>query len=175
MREFPSVIESWSGTDETMESGIAKTLGFDDYVQRVYVRPDGAAVQLYIAYYANQGPGKTLHSPTICIPAGGWETVRTGRAEIQLAGRRAIINEYLIEKDLARRLIFYWYQARGRTVASEYRSKFWMIVDAIARNRNDAALVRASAAVDHGEAEARARAIEFVRAMSPWLAEFIPD
>ena len=39
-------------------------------------------------------------------------------------------------------LIFYWYQSRGRVIASEYAGKFWMMADAISRNRTDGSLVR---------------------------------
>ena len=45
-------------------------------------------------------------------------------------------------KDQDKQLVFYWYQSRGRVIASEYAGKFWMMADAISRNRPDGSLVR---------------------------------
>jgi hypothetical protein len=39
-------------------------------------------------------------------------------------------------------LVFYWYQSRCRVIAGEYAGKFWMMADAISRNRTDGSLVR---------------------------------
>lgn len=177
MRDFPMVIQKWAGKDDVMADSIVKQLKVDDYVYRTYTRPDGMAVQLYIGYFESQRSAEKLHSPKICIPAAGWEPVRSGRTSIELAGRPAVINEYVIEKDRLRQVVFYWYQARGRILASEYWTKFWVISDALTRNRTDGALVRAIAPVEPGEAEsqARARALEFVSAMDPWLTQFIPN
>jgi EpsI family protein len=53
-----------------------------------------------------------------------------------------VVNEYVIQKDQEKQLVFYSYQGRGRVIASEYSGKFWMMMDAITRNRTDGALVR---------------------------------
>ena len=39
-------------------------------------------------------------------------------------------------------LVLYWYQSHGRVIASEYRGKIYMVLDAMRINRTDAALVR---------------------------------
>jgi EpsI family protein len=177
MRDFPMVIREWAGKDDVMAESIVKQLKVDDYLYRTYTRPDGMAVQFYIGYFESQRTAEKLHSPKICIPAAGWEPVRSVRTSIELAGRPAVINEYVIEKDRLRQIVFYWYQARGRTLASEYWTKFWVISDALTRNRTDGALVRAVVPVERGEGEsqARVRALEFVSAIDPWLSQFIPN
>ena len=53
---------------------------------------------------------------------------------------------------LDKQLVFYWYQGRGRVIASEYSGKFWMVADAISRNRTDGALVRVITPMNDGEA-----------------------
>ena len=73
-------------------------------------------------------------------------------------GVKVPINLYVLRKDLDEQLVLYWYQAHGRVVASEYWGKFYLVCDAIRLNRTDAALVRITVPVDHGnEAKAQAR------------------
>ena len=144
---FPGKIQQWTGQRlPPMDDKILAILGVDDYLNRVYLSPDRAAAGLYIGFYNSQRQGDSIHSPMNCLPGAGWEplskssvripvTVREGSTEIDA-------NRYVIQKGLDRQLVLYWYQSHGRTVASEYWSKFFLIRDAVRLNRTDAALVR---------------------------------
>ena len=85
------------------------------------------------------------------------------------------MNEYVIQRDQNKELVFYWYQGRGRVIASEYKGKFWMIADAIRRNRTDGALVRVVTPMNDGREKARARLVGFTQAVFPSLDELIPN
>ena len=74
------------------------------------------------------------------------------------------MNEYVIQQDQDKQLVFYWYQGRGRVIASEYSGKFWMMADAISRNRTDGALVRLITPMNDGEEKAHARLVAFRKA-----------
>jgi len=76
----------------------------------------------------------------------------------------------VIQKGLDRQLVIYWYQSHGRTIASEYSSKAYLVLDSIRQHRSDAAIVRVVSPVD-GEAAA----IDFIRALQPVLPRFIPN
>ncbi|HEY0565736.1 MAG TPA: EpsI family protein, partial [Terriglobales bacterium] len=67
--------------------------------------------------------------------------------------------------------------AHGRSVASEYWAKFYLISDAIRKNRTDGALVRVITPVvsSEGTAAARERARAFAAAVAPELHRYIPD
>jgi EpsI family protein len=88
-------------------------------------------------------------------------------------------NRYVIQKGLNRQLVLYWYQSHGRTVASEYWSKFFLIRDAMRLNRTDAALVRVMVPIDpkanDGELLAEQQASEFVKSVFPLLPEYVPS
>ena len=75
----------------------------------------------------------------------------------------AEVNRVVVEKDFERQLILYWYQERGRVVASEYAAKGYLVWDAMTRNRSDGALVRISTPVVGSEEEAYRHAVEFLR------------
>lgn len=180
---FPMNLQSWRATvDPPMDADILKVLGVDDYLSRIYFKPDGAAVGLYLGYYGSQRQGDTIHSPLNCLPGAGWEPVQEGRltiANVDGAGRDITVNRYVVQKGLERQLVLYWYQSRGRVVASEYSSKFYLISDAIRSNRTDGSLVRVIAPIPPGAdddgAAAEHLAEEFVRVMFPSLPSYLPN
>jgi len=182
-QQFPMTVESWRAVeDPPMEEDILKVLGVDDYLSRAYYRPDGAAVGLYMGFYASQRQGDTIHSPLNCLPGAGWQPVSQGQLRIADAGgpgRDMTVNRYVVQKGLDRQLVLYWYQSHGRVVASEYVSRLYLIHDAIRLNRTDGSMVRviAPVAVDaqDGGASAERLAIEFVRTIVPHLSAYLPS
>jgi EpsI family protein len=81
----------------------------------------------------------------------------------------------LVKKGLDELLVLYWYQGRGRVIASEYLGKVWLVADAFTRNRTDVALVRISTPTGDGVESACHRAVEFALAVYPHLKQFLPD
>lgn len=174
--ELSYSLGTWKGEELSIEERIVQAVGVSDYVNRVYRDPADAAVQLYIGYYASQRAGDTIHSPKNCLPGAGWDPIHSGYVSLSVpGGSKIVVNEYVVQQDLDRRLVFYWYQGRGRVTASEYYGKFWMVTDAISRNRTDGALVRLITPVNDGAANARARLVSFTQVLFPGLDDFIPN
>lgn len=180
---FPMAIGGWhSIVDPPLEEEILAVLGVDDYLSRIYYKPDGTAVGLYMGFYGSQRQGDTIHSPLNCLPGAGWEPVSQGRLTIADAdgrGRAITVNRYIVQKGLERQLVLYWYQSHGRVVASEYTSKAYLIHDAIRLNRTDGSMVRVIAPIrpddTDGGAAAERLAEEFVRVIFPSLPAYLPE
>jgi EpsI family protein len=178
---FPMQLQDWRATnDPPLSEDILKVLGVDDYLSRIYYRPDGAAVGLYMGFYSSQRQGDTIHSPLNCLPGAGWEPVQQGRltiANADGAGRDITVNRYVVQKGLERQLVLYWYQSHGRVIASEYTSKFFLINDAIRMNRTDGSLVRVIAPIRIGgdDAPAERLAESFARVLFPTLPAYLPN
>jgi EpsI family protein len=178
LQNLPYSIGNWTGQERPLEERIVLAASVTDYTNRVYVQSAGLPVWLYVGYYASQRTGDTIHSPKNCLPGAGWEPVQQEHATINLAdGREVVVNDYVIQKGLDKELVFYWYQGRGRVIASEYWGKFWMISDAITRNRTDGALVRLVTPIagNDGPTGAQARLVKFTQILFPYLNEFIPN
>ncbi len=176
LRGLPLVIGSWQGQEQPLEQKIVQAVSVDDYTNRAYFRASSQPVFLYVGYYASQRTGDTVHSPKNCLPGAGWEPAKSGYLTIPIAGGQPIVvNEYVIQKGLDRQLVLYWYQNRGRAIASEYSAKVWMVLDAVARNRTDGALVRLITPDPDGEEEAQRRLMDFAQRLYPQLGEFIPN
>jgi EpsI family protein len=175
LASVPEVLDSWHAVDAPLEPRIVKALGVDDYLSRVY-HNSSEELGLYIGYYKSQRTGVTIHSPKNCLPGAGWEPIKSEYVEVPLAdGRRVVLNQYVIEKGLEKRLVLYWYQSHGRIIANEYRGKLYLVVDAIRLNRTDSALVRITTPVQHDENEARARAVLFAQLILPELQKLSPQ
>ena len=179
---FPMTVAGWKAiVDPPMDEATLKVLGADDYLSRVYYKPGGAAVGLYMGFHGSQRQGDTIHSPLNCLPGSGWQSVSEGRLQIDNVdgqGRTIVVNRYMVQKGLDRQLVLYWYQSHGRVVASEYASRLYLIQDAIRMNRTDGSLVRVISplrigASDEGAAERLAE--EFVRAIVPLLPAYLPQ
>ncbi|HEY3886404.1 MAG TPA: EpsI family protein, partial [Vicinamibacterales bacterium] len=152
---FPLQIGSWIGqpappfSDEVM-----KQLAVDDYINRSYVSSTRPLLGLYIGYYRSQRQGDTMHSPLNCLPGAGWQPVSRTYATIDVApGRTITVNDLVIQKDLDRQVVMYWYQSHGRVVASEYLGRAYMALDAVQLNRTDGAMVRVIVPVDDRAAD----------------------
>jgi EpsI family protein len=119
-----------------------------------------------------------MHSPKNCLPGAGWEFESTRYVVLtDSVGRPHTVGEYIISNGSDRQFVIYWYQAHGRSVASEYMAKFYLVADAMRLNRTDGALVRVITPIDSDENEpgAKTRAEAFAAQLSPLLPRFIPD
>ena len=175
LRDLPYTVGAWSGEERPLSERIVQAVSVSDYTNRVYFADGNVPVQLYVGYYGSQKTGDTIHSPKNCLPGSGWDPIHSGFASISVAdGRQIVVNEYVIQKDANRQLVFYWYQGRGRVSASEYAGKFWMVADAISRNRTDGALVRLVTPLIDNETSAEARLVGFTQGLFPQLDAIIP-
>ncbi|MGB7435489.1 MAG: exosortase C-terminal domain/associated protein EpsI [Candidatus Acidiferrum sp.] len=175
LSDFPRSFSGWTSQDQPIELRIIQAVSVTDYTNRIYFDSSRDPIQLYIGFYASQRTGDTVHSPKNCLPGSGWDPVRFSYVTIPLsADHQVIVNETVVQKGLDKQLVFYWYQGRGRVIASEYSAKFWMVADAISRNRTDGALVRIVTPIDNGEVDARARLLQFTQLLFPHLDQFLP-
>ena len=176
LRELPYTLDSWTGIEQPLQAEIVQAVGVSDYTNRIYSSPQLGTAQVYVGYYASQRTGDTIHSPKNCLPGAGWDPVQSGYIKISIpGGRQIVVNEYVIQQGLDKQLVFYWYQGRGRVIASEYAGKFWMVADAISRNRTDGALVRLVTPMNDDEAQSRARLVSFTQLLFPHLENAIPN
>ncbi len=85
------------------------------------------------------------------------------------------VNRYVVAHGDERSLVLYWYQSRDRAIASEYKAKFWVVVDAMRLNRTDTALVRVVVPIVNRDEEAADKsAADFVRSFYGTLRQYLP-
>jgi len=177
LQDFPQSIGAWqkTGNDQILDDETLKVLRASDYLLRNFRRSDGQVANLYVGYYASQRTGATYHSPLNCLPGSGWTLSEPGKATVTLPdGSGFVANKYVIQSGEYKSMMIYWYQGRGRNVASEYWGKVYTVFDSVRLRRSDGAMVRVTVPVGNSEAAAEKTAIEFASTASSVLPEFVP-
>jgi EpsI family protein len=179
LKNFPQQFGDWEqlGGDQRFDVATESVLRADDYILRNYRTSDGRIASFYVGYYATQRNGVTYHSPLNCLPGSGWTMTDPAKIVIKPKNGRAEFeaNRYLIQNGNDKELLVYWYQGRGRAVASEYWGKIYSVLDSLRRRRSDGAMVRVTVPVGQSESTALDAAADFAANVSPVLPGFIPD
>jgi exosortase D (VPLPA-CTERM-specific) len=184
----PLTMGDWTGRRQSIEGVYLDELQLDDYLLADFTPRSTAPgttaasslVNLYVAYYASQRTGPSVHSPSSCLPGGGWRIEQFGQREVQAIRLRSgplHANRAIIRQGDERMLVYYWFQERGRDLTSEYLVKWYLMVDALMRERTDGALVRLITPLRQNEdaAAGDARLQRFAAAAVPELQGSLPD
>jgi exosortase D (VPLPA-CTERM-specific) len=176
---FPLQLGAWTGKRDVIDSETLGVLNLDDYILANYGDGREAPVNLYMAYYASQGSTSSVHSPSSCLPGGGWRITEFSRHQVasQVPGAAPVfVNRAIIEQGDQRQLVYYWFQERGRNLTSEYKVKWYLLWDSATRQRSDGALVRMITPLPRHEdvQQADARLVKFSQQVLPTLDDYIP-
>lgn len=167
LSEIPQQVSDWQAIgDQPLPESTEAVLRATSYLQRGY-RKDAHAVDLFIAYYAVQRPGESLHSPKNCLPGGGWELWDYAETPIRTSLGETIVNRYSIRHGLVQKQVLYWYQFGGRVIPGEYQAKLDMVWRAIATGHTAGAIVRL---VTDDTPEDREDAAQFASVLIPEVA-----
>ena len=179
LSSFPQQLSNWTSTDIPISQEVLDVLGAGDFLLRVYRQQNaGPYVDLFIAYFPSQRAGDTIHSPKHCLPGAGWLPVESSRIQISLPGSEPFpANRYVIAKGPDRQLVLYWYFAHGRSVASEYWAKFYLVSDSMRLNRSDGSLIRVTTPIraDESAETAQQRLLSFASNVVPRVDQYVPQ
>jgi EpsI family protein len=185
LNSFPTSLGQRTGVEIPISEETLEILGKGDFLNRVYTRTEGTAglndptqVGLYIAYFPTQRTGQSIHSPQNCLPGAGWTFLSSGVTQLtDASGKNYSVGDYLITNGNVTEEALYWYQLHGRSIASDYKAKFYTLADSIRYGRSDEALVRIITPVNPGEerAVARSRAINFAEQITSLLPAYVPN
>ena len=179
---FPLRIQDWRGRDQFIDQVYLDELKTTDYLMANFqhLEKREEPVNLWIAYYENQRKGASVHSPRSCLPGGGWKIETFGQhrlSDVGPEGSGMTVNRAVIAQGDSRQLVYYWFVERGRIQTNEYMVKWYIFWDALTRKRTDGALVRVTTLVSDPALipEADATLEQFVRAIDPQLAYYLPQ
>ena len=178
LKEFPERVGGWqqTGSDQKLDKATMEVLRASDYLLRDYRNADGGTANFYVGYYATQRDGATYHSPLNCLPGSGWIMSEPGKVAITSSdGRTFSANKYVIQNAGQKDMLVYWYQGRGRSVASEYWGKIYTVIDSVRLRRSDGAMVRVIVPINNSEAAALKSATDLAAQTTAVLPEYVPD
>ena len=177
LKDFPEQLGQWQKSkDQVIDEPTMKVLRASDYLLRDFQRTDGWTANFYVGYYASQREGASYHSPLNCLPGSGWTLTNPDKVTISLPdGRTFAANKYVIQNGEYKSLMIYWYQGRGRAVASEYWGKVYTVIDSVRLRRSDGAMVRVTVPLGDSETAALDSAKDLSARAAAALDEYVPN
>ncbi|MEW8625386.1 MAG: VPLPA-CTERM-specific exosortase XrtD [Candidatus Thiodiazotropha sp.] len=177
---FPLQIGNWHGDEDMLEEKYLKSLKLDDYIIGDYTNSFGSLVNFYTAYYASQQAGSAAHSPRSCIPGGGWQIDEVKEIDIPdllVNGEPLKVNRLVIMRGDSKKLVYYWFQQRGRVITNEWLVKWYLFKDGFTKQRTDGALVRLTTNINDGEEweDGDKRLADFAGEVVPLLDDYVPN
>lgn len=178
---YPRQIGEWSGIFSMLDPEIERVLGATDYLVGSYRNPEAAApVEIFMAFYDKQTEGDGLHSPEVCLPAGGWEIYSFETVPVDMSGTgygTFEVNRAVIQKALSKQLVYYWFEQRGKRMTNDFTAKMSVVYDSLMIDRTDGAIVRYITPILEGEQDgaADARLQRLMRESLPKLSRFVPE
>lgn len=179
--ELTQRIGGFHGQDQVITQDVREVLGEGEFLSRSYSDEMSAGrspIDLLIAYYPSQRSGQSIHSPQNCLPGAGWSFEGHSLVTFRDAAQQPhSVAEYLIRNGSTRMEVLYWYRSRGQDIASDYKAKWHLMVQAVHDGRTDGSLIRVMTPIADSETQqqARARVLGFVQSLDPKLNAFLPD
>jgi len=177
---YPRQLGPWSGATTSLDPQVEQTLGASDYLNASYIdRESGDFVNMFVAFYNKQTEGDGIHSPEVCLPVGGWEIFSLEPYEVNPGDTpygSFTVNRAVIQKELSKQLVYYWFEQRGKRIVNDFRAKMSVMQDGFTMGRTDGALVRFVTPILPGEteADADARLQRFMEPSLNRLPRFVP-
>jgi exosortase D (VPLPA-CTERM-specific) len=175
---FPEFVGGWTGKKQNLEKMYLDALELNDYLLVDFRNSRGEVINSYVAFSDFQSKGKASHSPESCLPGSGWELKKPDKISVSDGNGRSItINRAIMVMGNDRRLVYYWFDQRGRILTNLYQIKLYNFVDSVTINRTDGALIRLITALGQNESPeaADARLKEFFMQFNPTLKGFLPN
>lgn len=135
---FPLHLQQWTGRTESLDERIVRLSGAEKAFNAAYFSPSGKIVSLYMGYRGSPFTESEnfFHSPNVCLPSLGWETLQIENhtiADAPVFGRLAV-RKMLIEKMGVRQLVYYWFQTNRHVSADVHLNRLHLTLHALQRN-----------------------------------------
>lgn len=187
LEQLPKSLPGWEGKDGSgLSDDVRDILQLDKFVKRTYTNSNQQSVLLYIGYWTRQSGEHQAakHSPSICLPANGWNITRQPKEYIPFDGTHI---EPLHVKRLIggvrdkQSLFTYWFFTGEHTYNEEWSALTRISIEAAIYGRSDGGIVEISTPIVHDKNtpfaqalnDAKQRSDEFIKALYPELQTLI--
>jgi len=177
---FPLRIKDWKGSIERLSNEELKSLQLDDYLLANFVSEKSTnPINLYVAYYASQEQGRSIHSPEICLPGAGWEIASRTVHVIVLPEQRdqpLNVTREIIRKENHRQIVYYWFNESGINTPSNWKARLLLLQNAFSKGRTDGSLLRVTLPIGSEQNPEEGDRIleEFIAEVLPLMPRFLP-
>ena len=171
---FPLEIGSWIGEIIPPEKNVVEILGTDKILLGEYSNPEGEKVWFTVVY--GEGDRQSFHPPEYCYIGGGnTELVDKKLDKVNIDDKTTIeVNSRLFQTGPHKQLVFYWYMAGDRVMASYNKQQVYFVLDEIRHRSAKGALIKVSTLVINGDTKgAFNRLKDFMGEAVPILSDYL--
>jgi EpsI family protein len=167
---FPTSFGEWAVLEASQASPVVRIAGADQELMKVYRKPGGAALRLYIAYFNAQTQDRELVN-YLTAPLHQDTTATV----ITIGEQSHPMNIGFYKNHETNVPIVFWYAFDGRSIADRYEAKWATIVHALAREGSNGALVVISGdSAGNGQSERFDYMRAFAEDLIPVLGSYLP-
>jgi exosortase D (VPLPA-CTERM-specific) len=149
---FPLELQEWKGQHQRMDVVYRNALPWSDYLLANYFKPGGGYVNVFVPYFPSLYEDSYTHNPAVCLPGNGWVIEEEGTKDLPVQraqGKVGIrINRLIATIDGKKHVVYYWFQHKGRIIASQNMVKPVLLWNSLMEGRTDGALVRLTIGMD---------------------------
>lgn len=149
---FPLELREWKGQHQRMDVVYRNALPWSDYLLANYSKPGGGYVNVFVPYFPSLYEDSYTHNPAVCLPGNGWVIEEQGVKDLPVQraqGTNGIrINRLVATIDGKKHVVYYWFQHKGRIIASQNMVKPVLLWNSLMEGRTDGALVRLTVGMD---------------------------
>jgi len=165
----PYEFAGWSGKDAAFDPVYGSDPS-DTNLLRVYDRPGGTPIIVYVGFYKDLATILEVHTPELCYPAQGWAIRSVGHSDSgQFRGQAISAKEIVADKNGTKRLVTWWYNAGSKPFETRLRYVYGMLLMSTLTGRRDGSLVSIETPIGAGGEGAANKQIEDFR------SSFLPD
>jgi exosortase D (VPLPA-CTERM-specific) len=178
---FPLELHEWKGQHQRMDVVYRNALPWSDYLLANYAKPGGGLVNVFVPYFPSLYEDSYSHNPAVCLPGNGWVIEEQGVKDLPVqraqGGNGIRINRLVATIDGKKHVVYYWFQHKGRIIASQNMVKPVLLWNSLTEGRTDGALVRLTIGMDSvSDMPAADAALEEVATqMLQVLPRFVPS
>jgi EpsI family protein len=181
LEKFPLEFAGWRGRSEFVDPEIVTLSGAEASFSGFYTKNDHDQVSLYLGYRSTAflSNENFFHSPNVCLPASGWQTIEESThvvTNVPAFGNIEVtkmVMGYLGRKSL----VYFWFQTKDKATRDKAVNRFHLALHAIRRDNTHDLFIRPITPLQPGERieVAEERMDEFVREMMTALLQFLKD
>jgi len=175
IHEFPMMIADWTAEEIPISDHDYSILETRNAFTRMYTRPDGGQVLLYIIYA--QHNRKVAHPPEICYTGGGATIITKDvyAAPSGQAGKSIPVNKVFLDNDYHQQIMYYVFKVGGSFTPSYWRQQVLIGLKTLLRQPASSAMIRLTTVIENDNSDAAIALMnDFAADVFPLIPRYIP-
>lgn len=179
LKGLPTKIGQWEGRTSYVDPQIIRESGAQDAYLATFENDKNQTISLYIGYRESAflEIDNFFHSPTVCLPAGGWNNISQKKHIINEVpfGEHFRVTQMVVEQIDKRQLVYFWFQTKDKSTFSKTINRFHLAWHAIRNDNTHDLFIRLMTPIRTEEsiAEAQERLDLFAQQMMKVLIDYL--